>query len=138
MAGILHGVTFDDLPEYRFIRAVDFAKEVKQSGVYGNAFNFTGFYEDGEFFHDCGLIIDDIDKMKVDADIVTELFSLIDHAAQNDRPLIFTTQVVGSELVKILTGNGKNQQRNDRVESIINRIRDKAEIIMFDKQAQLL
>jgi hypothetical protein len=127
---------------YKFLRAVDFANAARTPK--GNPFALTGCANedyDAEYAKDdpeyaktvfnCGVVFDDLDKMQMSANVISELFAFIDHAEQHGRSILFSTQVVGHQLKSMMLGNDPDAQRIARVESILNRIKDHSETIHF-------
>ncbi|MDF3128719.1 hypothetical protein P0Y35_05880 [Kiritimatiellaeota bacterium B1221] len=130
---------------FKFVRAVDFAKTVasakgKPLALESTAFENPDYHEDddpddpyaGKFYYD-GVIIDDLDKATFTDAVLRNFFDLFDHAEQNCRPLIITTQASGQELVNTLEGENPSPQRIALVESIIGRIIDHTHFIEFKK-----
>ncbi|WFB34463.1 hypothetical protein P3T73_09850 [Kiritimatiellota bacterium B12222] len=145
MAGVClceDGKVFEAAEGYRFVRAVDYARCVAMAKGSLKPLQMTGF-PDSEFdpdiheepeYHYNGFILDDLDKMTFTDAVLRSLFDLIDHAEQNRRPVIITTQASGRSLFQTMTGAEPTQQRLALVESIIRRITDHAEIIGFNSQ----
>jgi len=148
MAGVClyDGRPFESSDGYRFTRAVDFARIVSGAKGSAAALEHTAFpnpdhdpdIEDpdeteGPFFWD-GVIFDDLDKATFSDAVLRNIFDLVDHAEQNERPLIITTQATGPALFNTMMGGEATPQRRALVESIIGRLIDHAEIIGFTNQ----
>ncbi|WFB34919.1 hypothetical protein P3T73_12190 [Kiritimatiellota bacterium B12222] len=149
-AACMAGVCLDEFSEvfegascYRFVRAVDYARCVATAKGSLKPLQMTGFpdsefdpdiHEEPEYHYD-GLILDDLDKMTFTDAVLRSLFDLIDHAEQNRRPVIITTQASGRSLFQTMTGTEPTPQRLALVESIIRRITDHAEIIGFNSKS---
>ncbi|VGO22711.1 P-loop NTPase family protein [Pontiella sulfatireligans] len=128
---------FSDFTHFRFVRAVEFARLARMP--HGKPLEFTAFKnpdykdsDDPEYYFD-GLILDDLDKASFSANVVAELFDLIDHAEQTERLLIINTQATGGDLAKMMLGSNPDPQRTARVQSIMRRLIDHAKFIHFQK-----
>jgi hypothetical protein len=127
---------FSSFAHYRFVRATDFARLARTP--HGKPQEHTAvenldYPEEPEEFYYLGLILDDLDKASFSANVVAELFDLIDHAEQTERELIITTQATGGTLAEMMLGKTPDPQRVARVQSIMRRLIDHAEFIHFQK-----
>jgi hypothetical protein len=147
MAGVLldwQGRPFEMADYFKFIRAVDFAREVAAAKGGRAPLEMTAF-ENADFdpeehdpecptegrYHFNGVVFDDLDKMTFTDAVLRTLFDLVDHAEQNERPMIFTTQATGPTLFDTMAGEQPTRQRVALVESIMGRLVDHSEIIGF-------
>jgi DNA replication protein DnaC len=69
------------------------------------------------------LVLDDLDKIKPSAHVLSHLFTAIDARYQSGAPLFVTTNMVPSELVDFFAGDrGDADERRVAAEAIVSRL----------------